>query len=864
MPKFARTLKKAFQPKITRFSLGLALVEIILGLLCLAVLAGSAPVVARPLAEDSRFFPETGKTLSGDFLHYWDANGGLQIFGFPITDPANETDANGKTVLTQWFERHRFELQPKPGGGTEVRLTNLGSQLRNEALSAGADGATDPDFRPATPLLDPDFPADQQMFVDQTKHNLRFRFLKYWKEHGGQERLGLPVSEERMEYDPETNSYYVMQWFEKARMEYHPEKAGTEFEVLLGLLGKEIKQPSADLQKRFKFQWKLGRHYSFLSQPSSVFVDTNQPKGNVIYVNDRASGRINKYDASFKLINYWYMDGGSQAIAGPKRVNGQTEPSSSKDAALLYSLAPFDGQAPFQARKIRKLLPSGEWQTLELKPAGDPDSDTPNRGLAIDSNENIYILKYAAYANFLVWKYDAKGNFINKYVKRSDVTDPSAIAVQNDKLYLADGSSAKYFIFDTGNSANPSNQVVSLPSGQVNGQNRSALSIAVDTTGQVLVGEYGKIARFDQNNTLVSEFATLGNGAGQIVNPVAMVTDLKGNLFVADPSNHRIQSFDSSGNSADRIEDEPYNRDYNLGSATAVAATSGTNSFILVADPVNNAIKKIDATGKFQEKFTAKRTSALAITPGGEAVYGLNTADGLITKYDLTSKGKVLQEWGGLGVELGKFLFPNSLAVAKDGSIFVADTGNRRIQKFDAKGTPLVAWGTNEFSGGGLSDVYSGPTSLAIDPVQGNIYVVDSARLRVLKFTPDGALLKEINQSSLGDNSHPFEPVALAAPPDTPLAKNQLGNDLKSQAPTSADGLKDVSRSGGIYIIMRQGIYKLNLDDKIDVAVFAKSTVLGSDGGDGNIHGLVALAIDGDGNIFTTDRFSRLQKFVFK
>ncbi len=53
------------------------------------------------------YFPETGHTLRGEFLHFWDRRGGLAIFGFPISEPFDE---NGQ--LVQYFERARFSYNP--------------------------------------------------------------------------------------------------------------------------------------------------------------------------------------------------------------------------------------------------------------------------------------------------------------------------------------------------------------------------------------------------------------------------------------------------------------------------------------------------------------------------------------------------------------------------------------------------------------------------------------------------------------------------------------------------------------------------------------------------------------------------------
>ena len=84
----------------------LHLVAVLVLLLC-----ALGPARGSVHAASSRFFSETGKTVSDPFLSYWTGHGGLSQQGFPITDTNNEVnDADGKTYLTQYFERARFEV----------------------------------------------------------------------------------------------------------------------------------------------------------------------------------------------------------------------------------------------------------------------------------------------------------------------------------------------------------------------------------------------------------------------------------------------------------------------------------------------------------------------------------------------------------------------------------------------------------------------------------------------------------------------------------------------------------------------------------------------------------------------------------
>jgi len=62
----------------------------------------------------NRTFAETGKTVQGKFLEYWDKIGGLTQQGFPIFEEMQErSDTDGKTYTVQYFERAVFELQPR-------------------------------------------------------------------------------------------------------------------------------------------------------------------------------------------------------------------------------------------------------------------------------------------------------------------------------------------------------------------------------------------------------------------------------------------------------------------------------------------------------------------------------------------------------------------------------------------------------------------------------------------------------------------------------------------------------------------------------------------------------------------------------
>ena len=178
-------------------------------------------------------FPETAHYLGYDFKTFWERNGGLSVFGYPLTEAFSEHG-----IATQFTERQRFELHPEHAGTPyEVELGRLGADDARARGLYGSEAA----FAPLA-TADPGC----AMFVE-TGHTACGAFLAYWQTHGlnigddgnaYRESLalfGYPLSEPYS--DPDTG--LTIQYFERAVFEYHPENAGTPYAVLLRRLGAE-------------------------------------------------------------------------------------------------------------------------------------------------------------------------------------------------------------------------------------------------------------------------------------------------------------------------------------------------------------------------------------------------------------------------------------------------------------------------------------------------------------------------------------------------------------------------------------------------------------------------------------------------
>jgi hypothetical protein len=194
-----------------------------LGILAVTGLMIGVPGVSQAQS-DSRTFPETGKTVSGQFLAYWTQHGGLAQQGFPISDEMQEkSDLNGQTYTVQYFERAVFEKHPENQPPFDTLLSQLGTFQYKAKYPQGAPGQT--------------ASADNARLFPETGKTLGGKFRAYWESHGALAQQGFPISDEFQEKSDLNGQTYTVQYFERAVFELHPENAGTPYEVLLSQLG---------------------------------------------------------------------------------------------------------------------------------------------------------------------------------------------------------------------------------------------------------------------------------------------------------------------------------------------------------------------------------------------------------------------------------------------------------------------------------------------------------------------------------------------------------------------------------------------------------------------------------------------------
>ena len=186
--------------------------------------------------------------------------------------------------------------------------------------------------------------------------------------------------------------------------------------------------------------------------------------------------------------------------------------------------------------------------------------------------------------------------------------------------------------------------------------------------------------------------------------------------------------------------------------------------------------------GKAGGQFSAPR--GIAIGP-----------DGVITIVDQLNyrvqqfqpDGTFLRQWGGIGTGPDKFgqingyaFGPTGLAIAPDGTIYVADTWNHRIAAFTSDGKPLRQWGSffngqeNPAALPQHTSEFYGPRGIAIGP-NGLLYITDTGNSRILVFDQTGKFVRTFGSFGTGDGQMD-NPVGIAARADGTVAVADTNN----------------------------------------------------------------------------------------
>lgn len=273
-----------------------------------------------------------------------------------------------------------------------------------------------------------------------------------------------------------------------------------------------------------------------------------------------------------------------------------------------------------------------------------------------------------------------------------------------------------------------------------------------------------------------SSWGVFGQGDGQLAVHTGIATDSSGNIYLVD-NNMRVQKFTSKGEfvtnwgNFGQLEGQfiaPWGIDV------------GPQGNIYVAEYQNNRIQKFDSDGSFIRMWgkgvggagidictincqagteapgngNFDSPQAVVVSSSGD-VYVADTGNHSVQKFD--SNGAFIKKWGGAGSEEGHFYFPQGIALDASENVYVTEgtLWESRVQKFDMNGEfeRMWGWGVN---GGSEFEICTGSCTKAIegdgdgqfsDPrgididSNGNVFVVDSDNNRVQQFTTNGTFV---------------------------------------------------------------------------------------------------------------------------
>jgi len=208
-------------------------------------------------------------------------------------------------------------------------------------------------------------------------------------------------------------------------------------------------------------------------------------------------------------------------------------------------------------------------------------------------------------------------------------------------------------------------------------------------------------------------------------------------------------------------------------------------------------------------------------------VYVADTGNHRIQKF--TGDGTFIAQWGTFGASNGQFNHPHGIAVDGSGNVYIAETGNNRIQKFSSDGTFITTWGSsgNGNGNGNGNGEFQHLHGLAVDDT-GNVYAADRDQNRIQKFSSDGKFISTWGTSGMVDGQF-----------------------------TQANGVA-VDGSGNVYVADTSPRIQKFTSSGVFIASFGE---FGAD--DGQFNFPRGLSIDFEDNLYVSDRNnSRIQKFA--
>jgi sugar lactone lactonase YvrE len=321
-------------------------------------------------------------------------------------------------------------------------------------------------------------------------------------------------------------------------------------------------------------------------------------------------------------------------------------------------------------------------------------------------------------------------------------------------------------------------------------------------------------------------------GWAGLSNPTGVAVGPDGSVYVTDTWNHRVQKFDPHGNLVTRWGRHGSEKGEFIWPEEIAVGPDGS---VYVAEIGSSRIQRFDGNGKFITQWVCRDNEGkYFLSPDGLAAggdgsvyiagnYAWGEYDEILISYVLKfdGSGNLIAQWGRYGSGDGEFQLPHGIAAGPDGSIYVADTGNYRIQKFDGNGNFITKWG-RQGSGDGEFGWLEGIAAGA----DGFVYVTENNRIQ--KFDSNGNFIAHWGQQGSKEGEFDWlEGIAVAVDGSVYVADG--GNDRVQK-------------------FDNQGIFITKWGSRAD--------------GEGQFNGPADTAVGADGSIYVADSGNhRIQKF---
>jgi len=286
----------------------------------------------------------------------------------------------------------------------------------------------------------------------------------------------------------------------------------------------------------------------------------------------------------------------------------------------------------------------------------------------------------------------------------------------------------------------------------------------------------------------VDSWGGQGSAPGRFSDPngIAVTSD---RVYVADSRNHRIQVFTRDGEFVAQwsVPDEGRPMNLDTGHGQLYAADYWNDVIRVYSLDTGELIRSVGGAGTGPGQF--RNPGGVAVGPTGH----IFVADFFNQRVqELTATGEFVRQWGTTGekgyIFAGGFNYPIDVAVAADGTLFVADGYNDRVQVFGPDGDFVRKWG-GPFGINIRGDHFGWfrvPTGIAVGPEGRTVFVADQENNRVQKFTRGGEFLTAFGTSHEGPGY--TESAVAVAPDGTLYSVNLIDNEVEVWRPTEATG----------------------------------------------------------------------------